>query len=93
MSVAATQENTTISYEVKVSATSGTMEGAAISIITFGALELEAVLEFVLDLEASDELFDDTWLELEELISTVELTDELSLLSVLLVTLLASEEV
>ena len=69
------------------------MEGAAISIITFGALELEAVLEFVLDLEASDELFDDTWLELEELISTVELTDELSLLSVLLVTLLASEEV
>jgi hypothetical protein len=96
LSVAATQENATMSYSVNIRLTSGTIEGAAVSMLTLGMLELDVALEFVLDFDVNDELFDDVadaWLELEELRGAVELKAGLELLASLLVTILSDEEV
>jgi hypothetical protein len=70
------------------------MLGAVVSIVTLDALEFEALLEFVLELEDVLAGLDDIWLVVLELICDVtEPITELALLSVLLVATFASEEV
>lgn len=94
LSVAAAHEKTTISYSVNTTSTLGVMVGAAVSIVTLDALELEVALEFATDVEDVLAGLDDIWLAVLELICEVtEPTAELALLSVLLVATLASEEV
>jgi hypothetical protein len=97
LSVAAAQENATISYSVNISVTSGVVEGAVVSMVSLGALELDAALERALDFELGDELLDedsDAWLEAMELIATIELTAELELLSsLLLLAILSADDV
>lgn len=84
-----------MSYSVNISVTEGTIDGADISIITLGELELDATLE--LDFDVSDELLDeaiDAWLEVVELTGAVELMVGLELLfSLLLATMLSDEDV
>lgn len=90
MSVVAAQENTTKSCEVNMSAISGTIAGAVVSIVTLGAFELDTALKLELDTEdlLLNELSDDeVLLKALELVIVIVLTTELEFERVLVAVL------
>jgi hypothetical protein len=88
--VVAAQENTTKSCEVNMSAISGTIAGAVVSIVTLGAFELDTALKLELDTEdlLLNELSDDeVLLKALELVIVIVLTTELEFERVLVAVL------
>jgi hypothetical protein len=59
LSVAATHENTTMSYSVNTTSTLVVMVGATVSIVTLELLEFDAALELVVDIEDVLDWLDD----------------------------------